>query len=58
MVTGLDLVELMIKVAAGQKLPFTQSDIRATGHAIEVRVYAEDPLRNFLPVRALRAQIP
>ena len=49
MVTGLDLVELMIKVAAGEKLPFTQNDIRATGHAMEVRVYAEDPLRNFLP---------
>uniref|UniRef100_A0A7S1ECZ6 Propionyl-CoA carboxylase alpha chain, mitochondrial n=2 Tax=Hemiselmis andersenii TaxID=464988 RepID=A0A7S1ECZ6_HEMAN len=49
MVTGLDLVELMIKVAAGEKLPFTQDSIKAKGHAMEVRVYAEDPLRGFLP---------
>ncbi|CAK0763395.1 Propionyl-CoA carboxylase alpha chain [Azospirillaceae bacterium] len=49
LVTGLDLVELMIRVAAGEKLPFTQDDIRLRGWAIEARVYAEDPLRNFLP---------
>ena len=48
-VTGLDLVELMIRVAAGEKLPISQSDIRVNGAAIEARVYAEDPLRNFLP---------
>jgi propionyl-CoA carboxylase alpha chain len=48
-VTGLDLVELMIRVAAGEKLPFTQADIKLKGWAIEARVYAEDPFRNFLP---------
>jgi propionyl-CoA carboxylase alpha chain len=49
MVTGLDLVELMIRVAAGEKLPFTQDAVTQTGWAIEARVYAEDPTRNFLP---------
>jgi propionyl-CoA carboxylase alpha chain len=49
MVTGLDLVEQMIRVAAGEKLKFKQSDIKLKGWAIEARVYAEDPLRNFLP---------
>ena len=49
LVTGLDLVELMIRVAAGEKLPFAQNDLRQTGWAIEARVYAEDPTRNFLP---------
>ena len=49
LVTGLDLVELMIRVAAGEKLPFTQEDVTQTGWAIEARVYAEDPQRNFLP---------
>jgi propionyl-CoA carboxylase alpha chain len=49
MVTGLDLVELMLRVAAGEKLPFTQADVKMTGWAIETRVYAEDPYRNFLP---------
>ena len=48
-VTGLDLVELMIRIAAGEKLPFGQDEVRQTGWAIEARVYAEDPLRNFLP---------
>jgi propionyl-CoA carboxylase alpha chain len=48
-VTGLDLVELMIRVAAGEALPFGQEDLRQTGWAIEARVYAEDPQRNFLP---------
>lgn len=48
-VTGVDLVEQMIRVAAGERLPFTQDDIRLTGHAIENRVYAEDPYRGFLP---------
>ena len=49
LVTGLDLVELMLKVAAGEKLPFTQADVRRNGWAIESRIYAEDPYRNFLP---------
>jgi propionyl-CoA carboxylase alpha chain len=48
-VTGLDLVELMIRIAAGEKLPFAQEDVGHSGWAIEARVYAEDPLRNFLP---------
>ncbi|TSE26634.1 acetyl-CoA carboxylase biotin carboxylase subunit [Tepidimonas aquatica] len=48
-ITGLDLVELMIRVAAGEKLPFTQADIRREGWAIECRINAEDPMRNFLP---------
>src|SRR5713101_349029 len=48
-VTGTDLVELMIRIAAGEKLPFDQAAVRQTGWAIEARVYAEDPTRNFLP---------
>ena len=48
-VTGLDLVKLQIKVARGEKIPFKQEDLRIHGHAIEVRVYAEDPANNFLP---------
>jgi propionyl-CoA carboxylase alpha subunit len=49
LVTGLDLVELMIRVAAGEPLPFSQDDVKLEGWAIEARVYAEDPARNFLP---------
>ena len=49
MITGLDLVELQIRVARGEKLPFSQEDLRIDGHALELRVYAEDPLNNFLP---------
>jgi propionyl-CoA carboxylase alpha chain len=49
MVTGLDLVELMIRVAAGQKLPLLQKDIQLRGWAIETRIYAEDPFQGFLP---------
>jgi propionyl-CoA carboxylase alpha chain len=49
MTTGLDLVEWMIRVAAGEPLPFTQTDIKFSGSAIEARIYAEDPKRNFLP---------
>ena len=48
-VTGLDLVEQMIRVAAGEKLGFTQADVKLDGHAIETRFYAEDPYRGFLP---------
>jgi propionyl-CoA carboxylase alpha chain len=49
LVTGLDLVELMIRIAAGEKLPFKQKDLKIEGWAIEARVYAEDPERGFLP---------
>jgi acetyl-CoA carboxylase biotin carboxylase subunit len=48
-VTGMDLVHLQIRVAAGEKLPFRQEDIKLRGHAIECRVYAEDPDNNFFP---------
>src|SRR5271165_7407727 len=48
-VTGLDLVELMLRIAAGERLPFTQDDVRLDGWAIEARIYAEDPTRGFLP---------
>jgi len=48
-ITGLDLVELMIRVAAGEPLPFKQDEIRREGWAIECRINAEDPFRNFLP---------
>ncbi|MFT7300883.1 MAG: propionyl-CoA carboxylase alpha chain [Porticoccus sp.] len=48
-VTGQDLVELMIRVAAGEKLPLAQEDVKLTGWAMETRVYAEDPFRNFMP---------
>ncbi len=49
LITGLDLVELMIRVADGEALPLKQSDVTLTGWAVEARVYAEDPFRNFLP---------
>ncbi len=49
MVTGLDLVKLQILVAQGEELPFKQSDLKINGHAIEVRLYAEDPDNDFLP---------
>ena len=49
MITGIDLVEQQIKVARGEKLAFSQKDLAINGHAVEVRVYAEDPLNNFLP---------
>lgn len=49
LVTGVDLVELQLRIAAGEKLALAQDDITMTGHAIEARVYAEDPARDFLP---------
>lgn len=49
LVTGIDLVEMMLRIAEGEKLPFTQEDIKTTGWAIESRIYAEDPRRGFLP---------
>jgi acetyl-CoA carboxylase biotin carboxylase subunit len=47
--TGLDLVHLQIRIAAGEKLPFTQNEVQLRGHAIECRIYAEDPDNNFFP---------
>ncbi len=49
LVTGIDLVHLQLHVAAGEKLPFAQPDIKLRGHAIECRIYAEDPDNNFFP---------
>ncbi|MGI5159238.1 acetyl/propionyl/methylcrotonyl-CoA carboxylase subunit alpha [Microbispora sp. CA-102843] len=49
LVTGLDLVELQLRIAAGEPLPFSQDDVTVTGHAFEARVYAEDAFHGFLP---------
>jgi propionyl-CoA carboxylase alpha chain len=49
MITGIDLVEQQIKIARGEKLAFTQDDLLMNGHSLELRVYAEDPLNDFLP---------
>jgi propionyl-CoA carboxylase alpha chain len=59
-ITGVDLVELMLRVAAGEKLPLEQADVQRTGWAIECRINAEDPFRNFLPStgRLVRFQPP
>ncbi len=59
LITGLDLVELMIRIAAGQPLPLSQEEVHPKGWAIETRIYAEDPYRNFLPSTGrLRRFIP
>ena len=59
MVTGLDLVKLQFAIAAGERLPFAQSEIRQRGHAIECRLYAEDPQNGFLPaIGTLHTFIP
>jgi propionyl-CoA carboxylase alpha chain len=59
-ITGVDLVEMMIRVANGEKLPMTQDDVKRNGWAIECRINAEDPFRNFLPStgRLVRFQTP
>jgi propionyl-CoA carboxylase alpha chain len=59
-ITGIDLVEMMIRVANGEKLPMTQVDVKRNGWAIECRINAEDPFRNFLPStgRLVRFQTP
>ena len=49
LITGLDLVEEMLKIAAGEKLKLKQKDVKLKGSAIEARIYAEDPTRNFMP---------
>jgi acetyl-CoA carboxylase biotin carboxylase subunit len=49
MITGIDLVKEQIQVARGEKLSFTQNDLKINGHSVEIRVYAEDPTNNFLP---------
>ena len=57
MVTGIDLVKAMIDVAAGESLPITQEGLEMRGHAIECRIIAEDPVRNFMPAPGtIRAQ--
>jgi len=48
-ITGVDLVELQIKIARGEAIPFKQEDLKINGHALELRVYAEDPMNDFLP---------
>ncbi|MFJ5773514.1 biotin carboxylase N-terminal domain-containing protein [Streptomyces sp. NPDC093094] len=60
LITGLDLVEWQLRVAAGERLGFTQEDVRLTGHAVEARICAEDPARGFLPSggRVLRLREP
>ena len=49
LITGLDLVHLQIRIAAGEKLPFTQAEVSVRGHAMECRIYAEDPDNNYFP---------
>lgn len=49
MITGVDLVELQLRVAAGEKFSLSQDDIKIRGHSFESRIYAEEPRKNFLP---------
>jgi acetyl-CoA/propionyl-CoA carboxylase biotin carboxyl carrier protein len=60
MVTGIDLVAEQLRIAAGEKLPFDQGDIKSAGHAIELRIYAESPARGFVPTmgRILKLRAP
>jgi 3-methylcrotonyl-CoA carboxylase alpha subunit len=60
MITGLDLVEWQFRIAAGERIPIAQKDLRISGHAIEARVYAEDPLRDFVPAsgRIVHLRLP
>jgi 3-methylcrotonyl-CoA carboxylase alpha subunit len=60
LLTGIDLVNLQLRVAQGEALPFAQADVTRRGHAIECRIYAEDPANNFLPAvgKVLLAQFP
>jgi acetyl-CoA carboxylase, biotin carboxylase subunit len=60
MTTSLDLVKLQIRIAAGEKIPFTQQDVAFRGHAIECRIYAEDPENNFFPApgKILERRVP
>jgi 3-methylcrotonyl-CoA carboxylase alpha subunit len=57
LVTGLDIIRLQIEIAAGGRLPLSQLDVRPRGHAIEVRLYAEDPANRFLPVTGTVAML-
>jgi len=59
LITGVDLVKEQIKIASGEKLSFSQDDLKINGHAIELRVYAEDPANNFLPdIGTLQTYVP
>lgn len=53
MVTGIDIVELMLRIAAGEGLPFTQNEVTCSGHAVEARICAEDPAMTFCPAREI-----
>jgi len=57
MVTGIDIVELMLRIAAGEGLALRQEDVRLTGHAVEARLYAEDPASGFLPSTGLLSYV-